>query len=71
MIAASYDEHVADALAVLEEPVPLTAHDRCDRCCAQAQRRFILATGDLILCGHHAVQHGEALAKLVAIPRSL
>lgn len=50
---------------------PLTAHDRCDRCCAQAQRRFQLVTGDLVFCDHHAREYGEALAVAVKVPRSL
>lgn len=71
MTPQTYDEHVGDALAVLDEPAELTAADRCDRCCAQAQRRFVLATGDLVLCNHHAAFHADALAKAIAIPRSL
>lgn len=67
----TYDSAVTEALAVLDEPLPLTSHDRCDRCVAQAQRRFILHTGDLLFCGHHAAQYADALAKLVAIPRSM
>ena len=33
---------------------PLTAADRCDRCNAQARVRVVLATGELLFCGHHA-----------------
>lgn len=33
---------------------PLTAADRCDRCSAQARVRVVLASGELLFCGHHA-----------------
>ena len=32
----------------------LTPADRCDRCGAQGRVRVLLATGDLVFCGHHA-----------------
>jgi hypothetical protein len=36
-------------------PAPtLTAADRCDRCGAQARVRVVLASGELMFCGHHA-----------------
>lgn len=38
-----------------------TAHDRCDRCCAEARVRAILRAGELLLCGHHGRQHRAAL----------
>lgn len=43
-------------------PAPLTAHDRCDRCQAQAYVRFTLMEDlELLFCAHHAQQHGDAL----------
>lgn len=42
----------------------LTALDRCDRCGAQAVVRATLESGDLLFCGHHARQYGEALARV-------
>ena len=43
-------------------PSPLTAHDRCDRCGAQAYLRVHLASGnELLFCAHHAREHGEKL----------
>lgn len=48
-------------------PAPLTAEDRCDRCGAQAYLRVELASGgELLFCGHHAREHGDAL-KAIAI----
>lgn len=41
-------------------PEPLTAADRCDRCGAQAYVRVVLASGELLFCGHHARAHAEA-----------
>jgi hypothetical protein len=40
----------------------LTAHDRCDRCGAQAYVKFVLAAGgELMFCAHHARAHADAL----------
>ncbi len=37
---------------------PLTAHDRCDRCGAQAYIRATLPGGtELLFCGHHGNEH--------------
>ena len=37
---------------------PLTAHDRCDRCGAQAYVRATLPGGtELLFCGHHGNEH--------------
>ena len=41
---------------------PLTAHDRCDRCGAQAYVRVALPAGELLFCAHHARHHAEAFA---------
>lgn len=47
---------VQDALA------PMTAHDRCDRCGAQAYVRASLPGGtELLFCGHHGNEHRAAL----------
>lgn len=39
----------------------LTAHDRCDKCGAQAMVRATLLTGELYFCGHHARELGYTL----------
>lgn len=42
----------------------LTAHDRCDRCGAQAyvKVQFTPATAtELLFCGHHFADHEQAL----------
>jgi hypothetical protein len=51
--------------AVVELPA-LTAADRCDICGAQAFIRVVLATGDLVFCGHHGTANKEKL-KPIAI----
>lgn len=50
---------------VLELPA-LTAADRCDICGAQAFIRVVLASGDLVFCGHHGTANKEKL-KPIAI----
>jgi len=44
----------------------LTAADRCDICGAQAFIRVVLASGDLVFCGHHGTANKEKL-KPIAI----
>ena len=44
----------------------LNAADRCDVCGAQAFIRVVLATGDLVFCGHHGSANKEKL-KPIAI----
>jgi len=51
-----------------EEPVEvprtiLKASDRCDwpRCGARAYKRWVLASGALSACGHHAHENSEKL----------
>ena len=44
----------------------LTAADRCDVCGAQAFIRVVLATGDLVFCGHHGQANKDKL-KPIAI----
>ncbi len=40
----------------------LTAHDRCDRCGAQAYLRATLPGGtELLFCGHHGNAHRPSL----------
>ena len=39
----------------------LSAADRCDRCGAQARVRVVLASGDLLFCGHHAHAYEDKL----------
>jgi hypothetical protein len=49
-------------------PPVLTGHDRCDRCCAPAKIRALLRTGgELLLCGHHAREHGPRLHDMGAV----
>jgi len=50
-------EYITQTLA----PTKLTAHDRCDRCSAQAYVRVVLPSGDLLFCGHHWSRHEEVL----------
>lgn len=39
---------------VMTEPAPpLTAHDRCDRCGAQARVRVMKEASELVFCLHH------------------
>jgi ribosomal protein L37E len=42
-------------------PHAFTAHDRCDRCGAQAFLRAVLTSGDLLFCAHHGRAYGDAL----------
>jgi len=44
----------------------LTAHDRCDRCGAQAYVRAVLAGGELLFCAHHARKYADALRQAAA-----
>ena len=44
----------------------LTAADRCDICGAQAFIRVVLASGDLVFCGHHGTANKDKL-KPIAI----
>lgn len=39
--------------AIVEHP-SLTAHDRCDRCGAQAYVRWGKGTQDIVTCNHHS-----------------
>ncbi len=44
---------------------PLTAHDRCDRCGAQAYVRATLPGGtELLFCAHHAREHAPKFTAL-------
>ncbi|MCS6710502.1 hypothetical protein JSY14_00145 [Brachybacterium sp. EF45031] len=50
----------------LEAP-RLTAHDRCDRCGAQAYVKVVLqGGGELMFCAHHARANEDALRSLAA-----
>ena len=43
----------------------LSAHDRCDRCGAQAYVKFsLIAGGELLFCAHHARAHEASLEKV-------
>jgi hypothetical protein len=42
----------------------LTPADRCDICGAQAFIRVVLATGDLVFCGHHGAANKEKLSPI-------
>jgi ribosomal protein L37E len=52
----------ATANATTLEMPALTAHDRCDRCGAQAYLRATLPAGtELLFCGHHGNAHRPSL----------
>lgn len=38
-----------------------TAHDRCDKCSAQACCRAIKGTSDILFCAHHGREYGPDL----------
>jgi hypothetical protein len=51
-----------------EPTVPsFTAHERCDRCGAQAFVRAVLTTGDLLFCAHHGREFGTGLAAVALL----
>ena len=52
----------APALAPSALTRALTHDDRCDRCGAQAFVRAVLATRELLFCGHHGRAHSAALS---------
>ena len=41
----------------------LTTADRCDACGAQAFIRVVLASGELLFCGHHGRRNMTSLEK--------
>jgi len=43
---------------------PLSASDRCDRCGVQAYVRVKLASGELLLCGHHSKAYAVSLKRV-------
>jgi hypothetical protein len=49
-------------MTVAEAPAVLNAHDRCDRCGAQAFVRAVLKSGDLLFCAHHGRRYQDGLA---------
>lgn len=50
----------------LEAP-RLSAHDRCDRCGAQAYVKVVLsAGGELLFCAHHHRANADALEAVTA-----
>ena len=57
------NSEVTDTNEAIKE---LTAADRCDVCGAQAFIRVVLATGDLVFCGHHGQANKDKL-KPIAI----
>ena len=49
---------------------PLTGHDRCDRCGAQAYVSVHLPTGaPLLFCGHHYAANEHALNRAALVIR--
>lgn len=44
-----------------------TAHERCDRCGAQAFVRAVLVSGDLLFCAHHGRELGKALGEVALL----
>jgi hypothetical protein len=59
-------ESTNEVVAGTTELPALTAADRCDICGAQAFIRVVLATGDLVFCGHHGTAN-KAKLKPIAI----
>lgn len=59
-------ESTNKVVAETTELPALTAADRCDICGAQAFIRVVLATGDLVFCGHHGTANKDKL-KPIAI----
>lgn len=43
---------------------PLTAHDRCDQCGAQAYIRVSIGDSDLLFCAHHGRRNEEKLRQI-------
>jgi hypothetical protein len=41
--------------------IPLTKHDRCDRCGTEGRVRLVLGPHDLVFCAHHYAEHADAL----------
>ncbi len=53
--------------AQLPEVIPSLDLARCDRCGAAGKFRFLLPAGtDLVFCGHHAHDYGDALTDVHA-----
>ena len=50
-------------MTTMLERAPLSIADRCDRCGAQAFVRAVFVFGELIFCGHHGRELGEALER--------
>ena len=42
-------------------PPLFNAHDRCDKCNAQAHMRAMLKTGSLLFCRHHGNEYRATL----------
>jgi len=59
-------QETSETTEAVAELQALTAADRCDICGAQAFIRVVLATGDLVFCGHHGTANKEKL-KPIAI----
>ena len=56
-----------DPMNLTLEAPRLTAHDRCDRCGAQAYVQVLLeAGGELMFCAHHARAHQEAFTSVAS-----
>ena len=60
--ATSLDEQRSSAIDASAER-PLTTADRCDACGAQAFIRVVLASGELLFCGHHGRRNMTSLEK--------
>lgn len=58
---ATTAEATATPASQADQRRPLTTADRCDLCGAQAFVRVVLASGELLFCGHHARAHADAL----------
>ena len=55
---------------VVGDSQPLNVADRCDGCGAQAYVRVTLASGDLLLCGHHWRKSEDRLVSIALAIRN-
>lgn len=60
------DKAMTTTVAETTHPT-FTAHERCDRCGAQAFVRAVLASGDLLFCAHHGREFGKALDEVALL----
>ena len=61
---STFSSAVIDSTEAPQEPVALSAFDRCDVCGAQARVRVTLVTGELLFCAHHARKNSETIERV-------